>query len=163
MKTAQALATDAMNSLGMIEMFAGDLSAEQMLHRPCDGANCAAWTIGHLVLTDRSFLKRFGVGEDDLPALPDGFEERFSRSEEAPKAEDFGSTSHLIPLLRQHREMLAAAIERIEDAVFSQETGNDRPFFRTMGATAGFASLHTAMHAGQLTTIRRSLGLPPLI
>ena len=163
MTTAQALATDALNSLGMIEMFVGDLTGEQMLHRPCDGANCCAWLLGHLVLSDRHFLGRFGVGTEELPELPDGFEERYDRSETAPRATDFGDTSILLPLLRRHREMLAEAIGRMEESVFSQTTGSDRPFFKTLGATAGFASLHTAMHAGQITTIRRSLGLPPLI
>ena len=163
MTTAQAFATDALNSLGMIEMFAGDLTGEQMLHRPCDGANCVAWLLGHLVLVDRHFLGRFGVGEADLPELPEGFADRFDRNETAPKSTDFGDTSILLPLLRRHRELLAEAIGRMEEPVFSQETGSEKPYFKTLGATAGFASLHTAMHAGQITTIRRSLGLPPLI
>src|SRR5687767_13098619 len=56
----------------MLYRYADDLAAQEMLHRPTPKANCAAWTIGHLVLTERNLLKRLGVA--DLPALPDGFE-----------------------------------------------------------------------------------------
>jgi uncharacterized damage-inducible protein DinB len=35
--------------------------------------------------------------------------------------------------------------------------------FSTPGEMLSFMSVHTAMHAGQVTIIRRSLGRPPLV
>src|SRR4051812_34347503 len=65
-------------SQAMLMRYTEDLKPEEYLHRTAPGANCAAWLLGHLVLSDRSVLgKRLNVG--DLPTLPDGFEKAFSR------------------------------------------------------------------------------------
>ena len=37
------------------------------------------------------------------------------------------------------------------------------PMFATIGELANFMALHAAMHAGQVTIIRRSLGRPPIV
>jgi hypothetical protein len=37
------------------------------------------------------------------------------------------------------------------------------PRFSTVGDAAAFCSLHVAMHAGQMSMIRRTLGKPPVI
>jgi hypothetical protein len=37
-----------------VRLFTQDLSPQEMLHRTSPGANCAAWLIGHLTLSDRS-------------------------------------------------------------------------------------------------------------
>ena len=35
--------------------------------------------------------------------------------------------------------------------------------FATLGEMLNFMALHAAMHAGQITIIRRSLGRPPIV
>ena len=37
------------------------------------------------------------------------------------------------------------------------------PMFTSLGEMVNFMALHTTMHAGQITIIRRSLGRPPVI
>src|SRR5213596_2411696 len=86
----------------MLNRMTADLTPQEYLHRPCAKANCAAWTIGHLVLSERNALKRLGVS--DLPPLPEGFEKRFSRDEGSPQAAEFGDVSNLVPLFNQHRQ-----------------------------------------------------------
>ncbi len=158
-----ALITGLRNSLEMLDMFIKDLSPDHMLHRPCDGANCAAWTVGHLVLVDRHFMKQLGVADADLPPLPEGFDKRFSQKENAPQAADFGDVSGLRDILRENRESFISAVEKMDAARLDEDRGNNHPFFKTVGSTLSFMSAHTAMHAGQITTIRRSLGMPPVI
>ena len=63
----------------VLQRYTSDLTPAEYLHRPTPKANCAAWLIGHLALSDRSVLERLGV--KDLPELPDGFASRFSRDE----------------------------------------------------------------------------------
>ena len=94
----------------MLHRYAADLTPAEYLHRPTPKANCAAWLIGHLTLTDRSALKIYGVS--DLPALPDGFEKRFSRDEGCPQANEFGDATSLLSLFDEHRNRLIDAVRR---------------------------------------------------
>ena len=159
--TGNAIAYAITTSQILLDSFLKDLSGEDYLHRPVAGANCAAWIVGHLVLTDRSALGRLGV--KDLPALPEGFEQRFARDERAPAAADYGDVSVLRPLWNQHRELLAQAVRNLPDAQFQQPLEQPRPLFKTVGEMAHFMAIHATMHAGQISTIRRSLGRPPLV
>ena len=157
-----AIAHSLTNSSMLLNRYTADLTPQEYLHRPAAKANCVAWTIGHLVLSDRRTLERLGVG-GDLPALPDGFEKRFSRDEGCPQAGDFGDVSGLLQLFNQHRQRLIDAVQRATPGQLNKPLEKPHPMFSTPGELALFMSAHTAMHAGQITIIRRSLGRPPLI
>jgi uncharacterized damage-inducible protein DinB len=147
---------------GSLRMFTEDLSPQELLHRPTPKANCAAWLIGHLTLTDRSILKRLGV--TDLPPLPDDqFEHRFSRDEGCPQAESFGDVSVLLKTFEASRAKLTEFARSLPPAAFDTPLEKPHPRFKTVGEILAFVSLHNAMHVGQITTIRRSLGKAPLM
>src|SRR5262245_5058960 len=103
---AEAIATGIEHANRVIQNLTEDLKGNDWLHRPCAEANCAAWTIGHLILSARQFMTR--AGGADLPPLPDGFEKRFGRKDDAPKANDFGDTSILRPMLDEAHQRLTA-------------------------------------------------------
>jgi uncharacterized damage-inducible protein DinB len=149
------------SSQRMLDGFIADLSPAEMLHRPVPKANCAAWIVGHLILTDRRVLGRAGV--KDLPALPEGFEQRYARDEHAPFAGDYGDVSVLRPLWNRHREMLAQTAGGMSGEQLTQALEQPHPRFKTAGEMLLFMALHATMHAGQISTIRRSLGRPPLV
>src|SRR5687768_1859323 len=88
MTSNDAIAHSLTISGTMLDRYTADLTPQEYLHRPCGDANCAAWLVGHLILSERNAMKRLGV--TDLPELPEGFEKRFARDPEAPKASDFG-------------------------------------------------------------------------
>lgn len=46
-------------SKGMLHRFVDDLSPKEFLHRPVEKANCVAWLIGHLTLSERSALQAY--------------------------------------------------------------------------------------------------------
>ena len=155
---AKALA----NSQALLHRYVADLTPQEYLHRPTAKANCAAWTIGHLALTDRRCLANtFGVG--DLPPLPEGFEKTFSRDEGCPEAASFGDVSMLMPLFDQHRNRLIDAVKRAAPEQIAKPLEKPHPMFANAGEQALFMAIHTSMHAGQITIIRRSLGRPPLV
>ena len=105
MQTAtDAIAQSLKNSQALIHRYADDLAPAEFLHRTSPKANCAAWVIGHLALTDRKALAHLGV--TDLPTLPAGFEQRFGRDESSAMASDFGDTTALLPVFDQHRNAL---------------------------------------------------------
>src|SRR5438552_485481 len=90
----------------MGKRFCEDLQPHEMLHRSTPKANCAAWTLGHLILANRRAAETLGA--TDLPALPDGFAKRYSRDEGCPEADDFGDTSQLLPMFEQSCDAIIA-------------------------------------------------------
>jgi uncharacterized damage-inducible protein DinB len=159
----EAIAFGLKTSKVMFHRFIDDLSSEEYNHRPCLGANSAAWIVGHLTSTDRSLLERLGV--KDLPEVPAGFAGRFATTKAAATGTqaDFGPPKELVRLFDQHRDLL---IEQVKKAPLDQlhaAANVHTPLYSDRGESLLFMSLHTAMHLGQLSTIRRSLGRPPVV
>jgi hypothetical protein len=162
--TTMPTATDAIvfalaTSQVMLRRLMADMTPQDYLHRPTPQANCAAWIIGHLTLSERAALKALG---GPLPELPEGYERRFSRDEGCPQAAEFGDTSRLVDLFDEHRTRLIAAVRAATPEQLAKPLDKPRPLFSTVGEMAQFMALHGAMHAGQISMIRRTLGRPPL-
>ena len=147
-------------SMIVLGRFCDDLRPDEFLHRITPQANCAAWIVGHLALSDRAALKRIGA---PLPELPEGFEKRFSRDEGCPQASEFGDVSILMPLLREHRNALIDAVKRATPEQLDTPLEKPHPVFGTRGQLANFIAFHSMMHAGQISQIRRHLGRPPVM
>ena len=145
----------------MLKLYTQDLKPAEYLYRASEKANCVAWLLGHLALSDRTVLER--LGSRDLPELPDGFAKRFSRDAGCPQADDFGDVSILWPLFEKHRDMLIATVQRAPQELLDKPMEKPHPMFGNLGELVNFIALHSAMHAGQITLIRRSLGYPPLV
>jgi hypothetical protein len=162
MSTPNDLIAQNLKTAGaLLNRYCEDFKPEEFLHRPCGGANCTAWIVGHLVMTERNALGRIGV--TDLPPLPDGFEKRFARDETAPRAADYGDVTILLPLFNRHRELLIEAVRRAPMELIDKPLEKPHPFFATVGESINFMGVHVAMHAGQITYVRRSLGRPPIV
>jgi hypothetical protein len=158
------LVSSLTTSQKLLNRYTADFTEKEWLHRPCAGGNTAAWIVGHLVHTERIALGKLGLRPEQLPAIPEGFEKRFARDAEAPKASEFGDVSILIPLFNQHRQMMIDTVKNLPAAAFDQPL--EKPH-AVMGSTIGelmnfLGGTHVSMHAGQITIIRRSLGRPPL-
>jgi hypothetical protein len=157
---AEALGLGISHATSIVMSYTEDLKGDEWVHRPCATANCAAWTLGHLIIAARGMMTR--AGATDLPSLPEGFEKRFGRGEDAPKASEFGDTSILRPLFKETHDRFAAVARGLSPEQLDKEINPDHPFFRTVGTMLAFAPVHIGTHAGQITIIRRSLGRPPL-
>ena len=145
----------------LIHRFVDDLKPHEFEHQPCDGANCAAWVLGHLALTDRRQLA--WLGATDLPPLPDGFEQRFQTTRtKAESQRGYGDPKELTALFDAHRDALIAFLPTVSAEKLAEPAPVARPMFATCGEAALFMALHVSMHAGQLSLIRRTLGYPPL-
>jgi hypothetical protein len=141
--------------------FIEDLTPPEYLHRCVPNGNCTAWLLGHLAISNRRAATMLGA--TDLPALPDGFEKRFSRDESAPAATDFGDVSQLLPIFEQTCDLLIDTVQRATPERLNAPLDKPSPMFKNAGEMAAFISLHSAVHVGQITMIRRSLGRPPII
>jgi hypothetical protein len=157
----EAIAYALRTSKMMLHRFLDDLKPAEFEHQPLPGANCAAWIVGHLTLTDRRTI--LALGGTDSPGLPAGFEERFATTRaQAGKQGGFGDPKELMRLFDAYRDrlietVLAASVEKLREAPSVQV-----PLFSDKGEMTMFMGLHTAFHMGQATLIRRSLGYPPL-
>ena len=160
MTANDAIAFALSTGQALLKRYVADLTPQEYLHRPAPKANCVAWLIGHLTLSDRNLLKRLNA---PLPELPEGYEHRFSRDEGCPQAGEFGDVSRLLPLFDEHRNRLVAAVKAAPPELLDRPLDKPHPMFSTVGEVATFMALHGAMHAGQITIIRRSLGKPPLV
>ena len=144
----------------MLNRFTEDLKPEEYLHRPVPKANCAAWTIGHLIMAERRLGSRIGPA---FPEIPAGFERRFAREEGAPQAAEFGDVTILRPLFNAHRDATIAAVKALPIARLLEPVQSMIPTVNTLGELIAFMPLHQVMHVGQITIIRRSLGRPPIV
>lgn len=144
----------------MLHMFVDDLTPEERRHRVCPEANCVDWLVGHLVLTEQRF---HAVFEAKSPTLPDGFDKTFARDEVAPRQADYGDTSGLMPLFDEQRSITVQKVCEFTHEQLMVPLLKPHPRFSTLGEAAVFCALHVAMHAGQMSMIRRMLGKPPVI
>lgn len=157
----QSLTAEFNVATRLLKVLIEDLEPQEYLHRAVPNSNCTAWLLGHLILTERNFMKRIEI--TDLPELPPGFEVRYAHNEVAPHAEEYGDVTMLLPMFLQHRTKLIEALAKFPEAKLDDKLPKPHPLFGTLNELLAFAPLHQMLHVGQISTIRRSLGRPPVI
>jgi hypothetical protein len=138
------------------------IPAADALHQPCGTDNHLLWTVGHLAVTYCWFASLLDGRPVDIPA---GYNERFGYGSK-PVAD-----AAAYPSLAEVRKHYAAAYQRMMDAVsrlkpsdFGKPTVADsHGFARTRLDVVLRAAWHDGWHSGQLSAIRRSLGLPSIM
>ena len=149
------------SSRDMVRWMTQDLNGDDWLHRPCEDANCAVWLVGHLGLVDRRALGL--LGQDDLPELPAGFETTYGRADDAPAATSFGDPAEAMRVFEAHRELVLLEVGAIDAGKLAEPLAKPWAINKSLGDGLVFMANHCAMHAGHLSTIRRSLGRPPVV
>ena len=138
-----------------------DLKPSEFAHQPFPGVNSVAWILGHLTLTDRRILGLLGA---ELPPIPDGFETRFKATRRPAEVQThLGEPTEMISLFDAHRLKLIDAVQRATPEALNTPLPNPIAAAKTVGEAAAFMAVHVALHAGQVTLIRRSLGYPPVV
>lgn len=157
----EAMAFALKKSHLMMHRMIDDLKPHEFEHQPFPGVNCVAWILGHLTLTDRRHLTWLGV--TDLPPVPDGFDERFKVTRTtAVEQKGYGDPKELVALFDAHRRKLIDCLPTVDPARFLEPPSFQTPMFADRGEGTLFMGLHVAMHTGQISVIRRSLGYPPV-
>lgn len=146
----------------VVQSYLGDLTDDDLLVRPVDGANHIAWQLGHLITAEHDLIE--GVAPGSMPPLPEGFKEKHAKetSSSDDKSGFLGKAKYL-ELWKQQREGTLAALAKTSDDDLSKPSPEHlRQFFPTVGAVLSMQGGHAVMHAGQWAVIRRKLGKPPL-
>lgn len=146
----------------MVHMMCDDMSDAEFRHQPVPGANSPAWVVGHLAVVARRAAERLGA--TDLPVLTEEFVGRFSTTKKpAGEQIDLGGKAELLALLDRCTEKLIEAVQKLPADALTAPPANRGPFATNYGEAVLFGALHVTMHCGQLSTIRRSLGKPPVV
>lgn len=149
-------------SKALVHRMTDDLTPAEFRHQPVPGANSAAWVVGHLALTLRRTAERLGAA--DLPPAPPGLADNFAQTRQpAGQQPDLGDPAELVRLFDVCTDKVIEAVKGVPAAVLDGPPQSPGTLATTHGEAMLFGALHVAMHTGQLSTLRRSLGKPPVV
>lgn len=160
MDARRAIREALSSSQGIVDIYLQDLADDDLLVRPCEGANHINWQWGHLIASEHGMLSKAFPGR--MPPLPPGFAERYDKR--AAASEENGTLqpkASLAKLSAQQREVTLQLLDECRPDDLDAPTGID--YAPTVGALFIAQATHWLMHAGQWAIIRRQLGRPPLI
>jgi hypothetical protein len=148
----------------MVHRMTADLTPAEWGHQPVPGANSPAWVVGHLANVYKRIAGQFGA--TDLPDIPADLAARIATTKQPAGVQTgIGDPAELLKLFDATCDAAAAAVGRLTPeqlagpAPFKLSLTDNQTVADTLLTVLG---LHTAMHTGQLSTVRRSLGKPPL-
>lgn len=139
-----------------------DLSDDDLMQRPHPACNHIKWQVGHLISAEHQMVD--GVCPGSMPALPDGFAERYTK--ETATSDDpaaFDLKDALLRLFEEQRSGTLQALSGLSDDDLDKPAPEEmQAYAPTVGDIFSLQGGHWMMHAGQWAVIRRQLGRPPL-
>lgn len=139
-----------------------DLSDEDLMVRPLEGANHIKWQMGHLIAAEHSLIEAVCPGK--MPDLPDGFAEKYTKeTASSDNPDDFHTKQELLDVFATQRAGTLAALDSLAEGELDQPMPEKYQMFGpTIGSMFTMQPAHWTMHAGQWAIIRRKLGHAPL-
>lgn len=163
MNGIEAIVSSLESTGQMLEGFISDLSDNDLLVCPVEGANHIAWQIGHLISSERFIMEGNLPGAQYAP-LPANFENVHGRESTTKNSnQGFLSKDTYIDLFRKTRAASIQAVKALKDTdLENPTTGRLAAKAPTVGKLYLLASHHILMHIGQFSVVRRKLGKPVL-
>jgi hypothetical protein len=156
-------ATEAIKiNLDTADMICGayleDLTNEEAMRRPHADCNHINWQLGHLIASDNGMCN--GCIEGSIPALPDGFADKYSKEAAASdNADDFVPKTELMELYRNQRKAITEVLSGLsEEQLAGPAPESMQAYASTVAAAFSMLGSHWLMHAGQWVIVRRELG-----
>lgn len=148
-------------SHNLVHGYLDDLSQDDWMVRPTEGANHITWQVGHLLASAKGLAEP--CFPEALPALPEGFKDKYTKESSASdELADFHPKDELMGLYDTQREALLKAVAGLSDDDLDKPVPKDWEMIaKTVGELCEFQALHWLMHAGQWAIVRRKLGHPP--
>lgn len=142
--------------------FLEDITQANATHQPFAGANHAAWIAGHIAWEDDSILTSVKPRPSVLPA---SYTPLFGTGSSAkPDANAYPTLAELRQKQSLLRDELIAWFSNMSDEQLHAPLPKEHA-----GYAMNFAGLmstlawHEGLHAGQLTVVRKSLGMKPKV
>jgi hypothetical protein len=142
-------------TLGMLE----DIPHDRWCLQPIPDANHAMWIGGHLAATDDFFLVKVGGRTSALPA---GWNELFATS--SKPVSDLGAypaPSEIQRQLADRRKDLKSWFQSLKEPELLAPLPGGMRFAANVAELMPSVAWHEAWHGGQLSLVRKALGLAP--
>jgi hypothetical protein len=137
-----------------------DIPENKFCYQPLPRSNHALWIIGHITTTDESFLVELAKRPADrFDAWKQIF---FTGSTPKPNMTDYPRIAEVKECFAKSRGNIIEWFGSLsEQQLLAPLPEKMRMFAPTMAALMSSLACHEAMHAGQLTLVRKSLGFKP--
>ena len=152
---------NAMSTSEMVCMaYLNDMNDDELMMRPQQDCNHINWQIGHLIASDHQMVS--GCLPDAMPALPEGFAEKYTRETcTKDNAAEFCNKEELFSVYKQQRSAAQAALDKLSDDDLDKPTPEEmKAYAPNVGAAFSMLGSHWLMHAGQWAVVRRQTGKP---
>lgn len=137
-----------------------DIPEDQMAAQPAPGMNHAAWVLGHLAYVFDSMIAVWG----EKPTMSPEWKELFNvPSKPQPDRSKYPSKAQLLEAYETNYRRIVEKVKQATPADFDKEFPNPRlrPLLPTVGmAMVHILTSHQGQHLGQLSALRRALGMP---
>ena len=142
--------------LGLVE----EIDDDKMCHQPVAGGNHTAWVLGHIAYADDLFAVEVG-GRKSI--LSDDWKAKHGMgSTPTSDRADYPSKAEFLDKLATCRESLLTWFNSLDESELETPMPEGwTDFAPNRAAFASWIAWHEALHSGQLTMIRKSLGLAP--
>ena len=137
------------------------IPAGEMLRQPSAGANHPLWIVGHLAVGDDQIRSALGGGQAHLP---EKWVKMFGTgSTPTSQSDAYPPYDEVHRALTESRQRLLDWFEGMSDDDLRRPLPESwQGFAPTYGALISALAAHEALHVGQLSVVRRSLGLKPV-
>lgn len=141
--------------------FIDNIPEDKFGFRPGGKANHALWILGHIPTTDAQFMEGLGAER----SVPKEWDALFGyKSEIQDDLSKYPSVADVRAAFDGTRAALVSWFESMDDEALLKPMPEDwQTFAPTFAALMSSLAGHEALHAGQLTVIRRELGLDLLM
>jgi len=133
------------------------VSDEQLWTRPSQHNNPILWLIGHLVRTRARLLSAIGEPFDT------GWGDAFARGSTVEERANYPTRDQIARMMVEVSPRLYTRLESLTDAELERPASGPVPSIKTVADLATFLTMHESYHVGQLSYIRKGLGLPGLV
>ncbi len=137
--------------------YLNDLTDADLMHRPHPECHHINWQIGHLICSENQMVN--SIAPDIMPALPEGFAEKYSKDAAASNdVSDFASKDELVSTYQEQRAGAIKALEACSEQDLDAPTGIS--YAPTKGSMFIMLGSHWLMHCGQWVIVRRETEKP---
>lgn len=163
MNTHQVLFEMLSTSRFVMSSYLEDLTDDDLLVRPVEGAHNAAWQLGHLICSESQMIG--GIRPQAQTLLSGDFARRHDKSRAFEPAEQWAvSKSEYLRLMELVRSATLSLLRELSEEDLSAAGPEfTRKYAPMVGSVFASIGSHELMHAGQIAVIRRKLGKPVVI
>lgn len=135
---------------------------EQWTKQVQSQCNHALWFMGHMAHTDNFMIS---ILDPSKAKKIDGYAEKFGTgSTPSPRPEDYPPPEEVAEAMRERRGTLLSILESLSDEELARPTPKGTPeFIPDYAAIFETVVWHEGLHSGQLTVLRKVLGMPSVM